>query len=157
MYREALHRQNEMTSYTKYFYKDAADASDHLAAANSIARGLIRGHSAQNPGYWLHTGGTGILTYLDSANNYAGLGKWSEKEFSDDDGEGIDEITNKMPDDAFHRNVDKVVLETGKAWSDKGVKTAIVCPPTIYGERATFDNFFSFLLEKNPHSHIRFY
>ena len=34
-----------------------------------------------------------------------------------------------LPDTAFHRDIDKLVLESG---SDS-VKTAIVCPPTIYG------------------------
>lgn len=39
-----------------------------------------------------------------------------------------------MPDSAFHRNIDKIVLECGtsKETADK-VKTVIVCPPTIYG------------------------
>lgn len=38
-----------------------------------------------------------------------------------------------MPDEAFHRNVDKVVLECGAQHADV-VKTAVVCPPTIYGK-----------------------
>ncbi|KAK8055384.1 hypothetical protein PG993_000611 [Apiospora rasikravindrae] len=101
-----------------------ADASDHEGAARAIAAGLTEGHSATRPGYWLHTGGTGILTYLDSEAGR--LGEHAGKEF--DDYAGVDELTS-LPDGAFHRNVDKVVLE---AASDV-VKTAIVCPPTIYG------------------------
>ena len=46
-----------------------------------------------------------------------------------DDLERVSDLTN-LPDDAFHRDVDKVVL----AASSDAVKTAIVCPPTIYGE-----------------------
>jgi nucleoside-diphosphate-sugar epimerase len=42
--------------------------------------------------------------------------------------EGVSELT-ALPDSAFHRDVDKLVLG---AASDS-VKTAIVCPPTIYG------------------------
>jgi hypothetical protein len=37
-----------------------------------------------------------------------------------------------LPDEAFHRNVDKIVLEAG-AQHAASVKTAVVCPPTIYG------------------------
>jgi len=108
----------------------AADASDHEGAAKAIAAGLVKGHSKNNPGYWLHTGGTGILTYNDSKENFAGLGKWSDKQYND--ASGIEELTN-LPDEAFHRNVDKIVLETGIKHHES-VKTVIVCPPTIYGK-----------------------
>lgn len=37
-----------------------------------------------------------------------------------------------LPDHAPHRIVDKIVIDAGTAHADK-VKTAIVCPPTIYG------------------------
>ena len=49
-----------------------------------------------------------------------------------DDDKGVDELTS-LPDHAFHRDVDKVVLEAGIKYSDS-VKTAVVCPPTIYGK-----------------------
>ncbi|KAF4551113.1 NAD dependent epimerase/dehydratase-like protein 5 [Elsinoe fawcettii] len=107
----------------------AADASDHEGAAKAIAEGLVEGHSKENPGYWLHTGGTGILTYKDSENDFATLGHWSDKQYND--GDGVEELTT-LPDEAFHRNVDKVVLETGTKHKDS-VKTIILCPPTIYG------------------------
>jgi hypothetical protein len=110
-------------------YADAADASDHEGAAKAIAAGLVRGHSKENPGYWLHTGGTGILTYKDSEDNFRGLGTWSDKEYNDLS--GVEELTT-LPDEAFHRNVDKIVLDTGTQHQDT-VKTVIVCPPTIYG------------------------
>ncbi|KAF2092990.1 NAD(P)-binding protein [Rhizodiscina lignyota] len=107
-----------------------ADASDHEGAAKAIAAGLVKGHSKENPGFWLHTGGTGILTYFDSKDNFAGLGTWSEKQFNDLD--GVDELTH-LPDEAFHRSVDQVVLDCGIKHGDS-VKTVIVCPPTIYGK-----------------------
>jgi len=48
-----------------------------------------------------------------------------------DDWDGIDELTS-LPDSAAHRNVDKIFLEAGS--DDSGpVRTAIVCPTTIYG------------------------
>jgi hypothetical protein len=107
---------------------DAADASDHEGAAKAIAEGIRSGHSKEKPGYWLHTGGTGILTWEDSENDR--LGEWSGKEYND--WTGVDELTN-LPDSAFHRNVDKVVLEAGNKYGDV-LKTNIVCPPTIYGK-----------------------
>ncbi|TIA12461.1 NAD(P)-binding protein [Aureobasidium pullulans] len=109
--------------------QDAADASDHEGAAKAIAAGLTSGHSKEKPGYWLHTGGTGILCYKDSANDFKTLGKWTDEQH--DDLEGVDAVVN-LPDEAFHRNVDKIVLEAGNKNKDI-VKTVIVCPPTIYG------------------------
>ena len=41
----------------------------------------------------------------------------------------MESLTN-LPDSAFHRNVDKIVLTAG---SEK-VKPAVLCPPTIYGK-----------------------
>ncbi|KAL4931433.1 uncharacterized protein BDV17DRAFT_297167 [Aspergillus undulatus] len=105
-----------------------ADASDHVGAANSIAKGLVNGHSPSRPGYWLHTGGTGILTYFDSEVRKT-HGEHNEKVFNDYT--GVAELTN-LPPAAFHRNVDEIVLNTGLQHGDS-VKTVIVCPPTIYG------------------------
>ncbi len=45
-----------------------------------------------------------------------------------DDLDRVSDLTS-LPDSAFHRDVDKLVLEA----SSDVVKTAIVCPPTIYG------------------------
>ncbi|KAL4936689.1 hypothetical protein BDV06DRAFT_88649 [Aspergillus oleicola] len=105
-----------------------ADSSDNVGAANAIARGLINGHSPSRPGYWLHTGGTGILTYFDSEVKKT-HGEHDDKVFNDYT--GVSELTN-LPAAAFHRNVDEIVLNTGLQHGDK-VKTVIVCPPTIYG------------------------
>lgn len=107
---------------------DAADASDHEGAAEAIAAGLVAGHTGGKPGFWLHTGGTGILTYTDADSGK--LGELSDKEYND--WSGVRELTS-LPDHAFHRNVDKVVLEAGTKHRDV-LKTVIVCPPTIYGK-----------------------
>ncbi|KAJ0164771.1 hypothetical protein CTA2_236 [Colletotrichum tanaceti] len=106
-----------------------ADSSDHAGAANAISKGLVQGHSPSRPGFWLHTGGTGILTYFDSEVKKV-FGELDDKVFNDY--EGVEEVVN-LPAAAFHRNVDEIVLNTGKNHADS-VKTAIVCPPTIYGE-----------------------
>ena len=54
------------------------------------------------------------------------LGEWSEREYND--WTAVQDLTG-LPQDAFHKNVDDLVLASG---SDS-VKTAILCPPTIYG------------------------
>jgi hypothetical protein len=38
-----------------------ADASDHEGAAQALTKGLASGHSKEKPGFYLHTGGAGIL------------------------------------------------------------------------------------------------
>lgn len=58
------------------------------------------------------------------------FGEPDEKVFNDL--EGVDELVN-LPAAAFHRNVDEIVLKAGTEHADK-VKTAIICPPTIYGK-----------------------
>lgn len=108
---------------------DTADSSDHAGAATAISKGLVQGHSPSRPGFWLHTGGTGILTYFDSEVKKV-FGELDDKVFNDY--EGIEELVN-LPAAAFHRNVDEIVLNTGGKHADS-VKTAIICPPTIYGE-----------------------
>lgn len=98
-----------------------------MGAAKAIAAGLITGHTPDRPGYWLHTGGTGILTFADSDSGI--YGRKSEKVYNDWDGVG--ELVT-LPDHAFHRNIDKFVLETAAKHGDV-MKLALVCPPTIYG------------------------
>lgn len=48
-----------------------------------------------------------------------------------DDWEAVEKLTN-LPDSAFHRDVDKLVLSASVQNPDV-CKTAILCPPTIYG------------------------
>lgn len=47
-----------------------------------------------------------------------------------DDWDNIQEITTKIPDNAPHRVVDKIILSASNA---SKINTAIVCPPAIYG------------------------
>lgn len=54
------------------------------------------------------------------------LGEHSDREYND--WTAVQDLTG-LPSDAFHKNVDDLVLNAG---SDS-VKTAILCPPTIYG------------------------
>ena len=72
------------------------------------------------------------MTYEDSKADR--LGENSDHVYNDWD--GVEELTN-LPDEAFHRNVDKIVLEAGTKNGDS-VKTALLCPPTIYGKRTCY-------------------
>jgi nucleoside-diphosphate-sugar epimerase len=108
---------------------DTADSSDHAGAARAIGAGLQSTHSESNPGYWIHISGTGILCWYDQDNKRYGEEPLPEQSY--DDLEGVDKVTS-LPDTAFHRDVDKIVLEEA-AKNPDAVKVAIVCPPTIYG------------------------
>jgi nucleoside-diphosphate-sugar epimerase len=107
------------------YFADTADSSDYKDGAAAIARGISIGHTKERPGFWIHTSGTGILCWKDMGTETYGE---SPSQPPYDDLENVSGHTS-LPDQAFHRDVDKLVLAAG---SD-AVKTAIVCPPTIYG------------------------
>jgi hypothetical protein len=107
------------------YNKDTADSSDHAGAAQAIAKGLASGHTKEKPGYWIHVSGTGILCWKDMQTHTYGEAP-SQPPY--DDWEDVAGLTG-LPDEAFHRDIDKMVL----AANSGVVKTAIVCPPTIYG------------------------
>ncbi len=105
---------------------DFADA-DHEAAATALCKGLAA-HSPEDPGYLIHTSGTAILVVDDiQAKTYG----WAADKVYDD-WDGLAVVTS-LPDDAPHRNVDKAVLNASEDPSGP-LKTAIVCPPVIYGK-----------------------
>ncbi|KAJ5737508.1 uncharacterized protein N7483_002633 [Penicillium malachiteum] len=99
---------------------------DHVAAAEAIAKGA-KHHTAERPLWLIHTSGTGILTVEDQRAKTYGIER--PKEYND--WEGVSELVN-LPEDAFHRNVDEIIINAGKH-NPTSVRTAIVCPPTIYG------------------------
>lgn len=105
---------------------------DHEGSANAIVEGL-----SKRPGssYLIHTSGTGIIAVDDLHANV--VGRALDKVY--DDWDGIKDVTVNMPDDAWHRNVDKIILAAGDKSGGK-IKTAIVCPPTIYGPGRGPDN-----------------
>lgn len=104
-----------------------ADSSDNEAGAKNIAKGLADGHSAEKPGYWIHTSGTSILTWYDAENKRNGEPPLEDQKYYDI--QGVDRLL-ELPDAADHRVVDKIV----QASISDVVKVAIVCPPTIYGQ-----------------------
>ena len=115
---------NLMESHLTYV-PDFADC-DHVAAAQAIAKGSQH-HTAERPLWLIHTSGTGILTIEDQRAHSYGIER--PKEYND--WEGVSELLN-LPADAFHRNVDEIIIDAGKR-DPSSVRTAIVCPPTIYG------------------------
>lgn len=108
---------------------DFANSADDIGAATAISDGLSQ-HSPDRPGYWIHTSGTGILTYVDVERDV--YGQIHDKVH--DDWDNVSELVS-LPDIAWHREVDKIVLAlgTGPVAKEGKVKTAIVCPPHIYG------------------------
>ncbi|KAL2870582.1 uncharacterized protein BJX67DRAFT_377936 [Aspergillus lucknowensis] len=96
-----------------------AVSADHLPSAKAIVSGLKR----RGGGIYIHTSGTDVL--LDPR---ASLSPPKDGVRVIDDWDGIGEVTS-LPDDAPHREIDKFVLASG---SDT-LKTAIICPSTIYG------------------------
>ncbi|KAL3294501.1 fumarylacetoacetate hydrolase [Colletotrichum asianum] len=99
---------------------------DHEESARAFIEGL-KLHSAERPGWYIHTSGTGILTVEDGRAKTCGTHRTKVY----DDWDGVSELLN-LPDDAFHRNVDKIVTDT-IALPSKNFKTAIVCPCCIHG------------------------
>ncbi|KAI4855647.1 NAD(P)-binding protein [Aureobasidium sp. EXF-8846] len=101
-----------------------ADA-DHEAAAKAIIKGLSTRES-ETPGFLIHTSGTGILMFTDLDQQMYG----EEASKIHDDWDNVKEMITGIPDHAPHRNVDKAVQSVRDGHT---VKSAIVCPPCIYG------------------------
>lgn len=123
---------------TELLKTEAADADivvhtancDHVGAAKAIVAGLAQN---QKKTYLIHTSGTGILAFEDfGSNTYGGT---RDKVY--DDWDGIGEATS-LPDEALHRNVDKIILAAHA--TSANINTAIVCPPCIYGPGRGPDN-----------------
>ncbi|KAJ8111077.1 hypothetical protein OPT61_g6237 [Boeremia exigua] len=105
---------------------------DHAGAATALVAGLSKS-TIPGPKYLIHTSGAGILTWADfEAKSYG-----YHREQTYDDWEGIKEVTS-LPDNALHRDVDKIVLGASKGAGE--IRTSIVCPPAIYGPGRGPDN-----------------
>lgn len=104
---------------------DLANADDE-PSARAIAAGLSR-RSADTPAFWIHVSGSLILGWETIEKSC--YGERTSQVYNDWDGVG--ELIS-LPDSAAHRNVDKIVLAASTANPER-IKTAIVCPPIIYG------------------------
>lgn len=97
--------------------------SDHEPSIQALIAGLLR---HPEPSFLIHLSGTGIVSdWLERAH----LGKLNSRVWSDVD--DLEEITSR-PDRELHRNVDKIIQQAATENGDK-LKTAIICPPDIYG------------------------
>ncbi|KAH6622137.1 hypothetical protein C7974DRAFT_457074, partial [Boeremia exigua] len=105
---------------------------DHVGAATALVAGLSKSE-VPGPSYFIHTSGTGVLSWADLEEKSYGR----HREHTYNDWDGIEEITS-LPDAALHRNVDKIVLGASKGAGD--VKSAIVCPCCVYGPGRGPDN-----------------
>ncbi|KAK4241546.1 hypothetical protein C8A03DRAFT_30270 [Achaetomium macrosporum] len=104
------------------------ESADDVPQATAILKGLqAAGRSAENPAYWIHISGTGILQWYDQTHSRYGQAPVPEQTYHDLS--GINRLLI-LPDQANHRDVDKIVLSAN---DNPGIKTAIVAPPTIYG------------------------
>lgn len=97
--------------------------SDHEGSIKALIAGLLRRPS---PSFLIHLGGTGIIADWQESTY---IGKLNPKVWSDIS--DIEAITS-LPDNALHRNVDKIIQAAATTHGDK-LKLAIICPPDIYG------------------------
>ncbi|KAK7713310.1 hypothetical protein SLS64_004560 [Diaporthe eres] len=104
-----------------------AQSADDVPSARAIEKGIAAGHTAEKPGAYIHVCGTGMLTWRDAQENRYGEAPYPDEKY--DDIADIEKVTS-IPDKAYHRNVDKIVLAAN---DHAAVKTAIVCPPCICG------------------------
>ena len=116
-----------MASTLDFFLKvpchlDCANA-DNENAVNALIKGLAAS-TAEGPGFYIHTSGSALLFVADIDRKT--YGEKSNKIY--DDWEGIGEVTS-LPDHAPHRKNDMNIINA----NGLKLKTAIVCPPTIYG------------------------
>lgn len=79
------------------------------------------------PSYLIKLSGTGEFYEYPDTKEF--LGRYNPKTYSDV--KDIGEILSRPPH-ALHRHTDAIVQEAGEAHADK-LKTAVVCPPDIYG------------------------
>jgi len=98
--------------------------SDHENSLKAIITGLLRHNSTS---FLIHLSGTGILSDFRDTKVYCG--QLNPKVYSDI--ESINEITSR-PVGSLHRHTDALIQEAAAKHGDK-LKTAIACPPDIYG------------------------
>ncbi|KAH6648878.1 putative nucleoside-diphosphate-sugar epimerase [Truncatella angustata] len=113
---------------------------DHKPAAEAIIRGLAQ---RENIGTVIHTSGAKIIAW-ETESQPSMWGKDIPRRYND--WAGVEKLTtispvespkhsgseDVLPSWAAHRDVDEVILQ-GFRNHPRNVRTAIVCPPTVYG------------------------
>jgi nucleoside-diphosphate-sugar epimerase len=90
----------------------------------------------KDPSFLIHLTGTGCIS--DEREN-TWEGKYNPKVWSDiDDIEAI----YSLPDEAQHRVIDRAIQDA----SNDLIKTAVICPPDIYGKNTGVGNRNTFLV-----------
>lgn len=103
--------------------------SDELGAVTAMLEGAAS-RSDGKPGYYIHLSGTGLIADFADDDHKKHRGILNEHVYNDLD--GVEEVLNR-PDGRMHRHTDKAIQEAAKKYDNK-VKTAIVCPPDMYGK-----------------------
>ncbi|KAJ4003252.1 hypothetical protein NW752_012197 [Fusarium irregulare] len=103
-----------------------ADSADAPGAAKAIAAGLASSHTVENPGYYIHLSGAGILTWYDLRNKRYGEPPLPDQKYND-----ITDIQRilDLPDEAVHKDVENILQNI----DSPAVKYLMVSPPVIYG------------------------
>ena len=100
---------------------------DHVPSAEVLRKALA---AKKEPTILVHTSGTSVIGELLDDSQRSALKKvWSDEK-------NIDEI-NRIPDQAPHRPVDKIILEIQE--KNPQVKTAIIAPSLIFGISHGYD------------------
>ncbi|KAK3110712.1 hypothetical protein LTR53_014720 [Teratosphaeriaceae sp. CCFEE 6253] len=90
-------------------------------------RALLAGLAQRTaPAYLIHLSGTGIVADWHDTTYHGRLNPKIWSDVAD-----ITEMTS-LPDTAFHRKVDRMILDAAAAHGGR-LRTAIVCPPDIFG------------------------
>ncbi|KAI5789672.1 nucleoside-diphosphate-sugar epimerase [Peziza echinospora] len=105
--------------------------NDHTASIPYILRGLSTPFPDEDAGhplhrFLIHTSGTSIL--LDES-----LGTTTTSAVHYNDYENPKGLVHDIPDSAWHREVDQLVLFPHLAPRAPNVHIAIICPPCVYG------------------------
>ncbi|KAI1481938.1 NAD(P)-binding protein [Daldinia eschscholtzii] len=112
----------------------------HIPSLEAQIAGLLRRRDSRpGPGFLIRLAGTGIIADWQSDTYY---GKLNPKIWSDV--ADIDQITS-LPDSHLHRPADKIVQAAAVSHGED-LKTAIICPPGIYGPGRGLGNKRSLLV-----------
>lgn len=114
-----------------------SQSADDIPSTKAIIDGIVKGHTASNPGVYIHISGTGLLTWYDLAHKRYGQPPLPDQTYNDY--EGIEKLISGIPDSAPHRDVELVIIAAAKEHGDV-LRPAIVAPPTIYSAGRGPDN-----------------
>jgi nucleoside-diphosphate-sugar epimerase len=106
-------------------------SSDHLGAVTALLFGVVAGAKKRGgaAGYYIHLSGTGILSDFKDPDGKSYRGRENPKRYSDV--ADIGEVTSRSSG-SLHQHTDLRIQEYADKYDDV-MRTAIICPPDIYG------------------------